>query len=145
MLTTRNFCCYDKTPPSPKPHGGGMGLFGLQVTSSRGIEELKQRPWRNAAYCLLYFFFSLGPQPTYLGMTPPIVGWAFLHQLAIKKISPTTTTTRPYPQASLISQREIPSSQVISVCHLEVAVATSCKPSAPQASILTQLVWFTRD
>lgn len=50
-------------------------------------QELKQRPWRNAAYCLaplgLMSYFSY---TTWTGMAQPILGWALAHQLAVKKM-----------------------------------------------------------
>lgn len=95
----------------PKAMWGGKNLLGLyflvsthhwerkrQEVRERKRQEVKEEqredPCRNT-YCLLACSLRLipasfltQPRTTCSGVTPPKVGWAFLHQLTIKKIPP---------------------------------------------------------
>ena len=83
-----------------KSNSERKGLFGLQVTVHHGgkprqelkagiwRQELKPRLWKNTSHWLAPWpsTFVNQPSPTCPATAPPTVGWAFPHQLAIKKM-----------------------------------------------------------
>lgn len=90
-----SLCSCDKT--LAKQTGKGQDLFILQVSVHHWAKwrwECKagtwRRQWGNAIYWISLFGFLRHifyiARPIFLGMTLSTVGWAIIHQLAIKKI-----------------------------------------------------------
>lgn len=115
------FYCCAKHDDQKQPEGG-KGLFGLYFYIGahhwgKAGKELRQEPGAGTREegCLLAcstnFLIQTRPRPICLKMVPPIVSWALLHQLAVKKMP-----HRHFLPDEGSSSVEVPSFKVYLVC-----------------------------
>lgn len=106
----------------------GYSPLGKKVKAVTQKQKMNQRPWRNAAYCMLSMVSSAcslkQPRTTCPMMVPPTAGWAFLHvSIIIKNVLIDMPTGHIWLMAFSI---KAPSSMVMSVCIKLTKLTSTC-------------------